>query len=102
MTVCRQVEGASFLALEEVVLGGAAGKGLLTSGPIAEVVLFVRQLPFRNFAQWLPHILETLSPVLEHQLQGQGASKFRVDRDHLQFHLAGGDRDILIEVYLSP
>merc|ERR1719364_681353 len=69
MTVCRQVEGASFLALEEVVLGGAAGKGLLTSGPIAEIVLFVRQLPYRNFAQWLPHILETLSPVLEHQLE---------------------------------
>lgn len=103
MTVCRQVEGASFLALEEVVLGGAAGKGLLTSGPIAEVVLFVRQLPYRNFAQWLPHILETLAPVLEYQLSSVKAEKFKVEKDHVSFVLAGSaQRELPVQVFLSP
>jgi len=103
MTVCRQVEGASFLALEEVVLGGAAGKGLLTSGPIAEVVLFVRQLPYRNFAQWLPHILETLAPVLEYQLSSVKAEKFKVEKDHVHFVLTGNaQRELPVQVFLSP
>lgn len=103
MTVCRQVEGASFLALEEVVLGGAAGKGLLTSGPIAEVVLFVRQLPYRNFAQWLPHILETLAPVLEYQLSSVKAEKFKVEKDHVHFVLTGNaQREMPVQVFLSP
>merc|ERR1719174_2055031 len=103
MTVCRQVEGASFLALEEVVLGGAAGKGLLTSGPIAEVVLFVRQLPYRNFPQWLPHILETLAPVLEYQLSSVKAEKIKVERDHVHFVLTGNaQRELPVQVFLSP
>merc|ERR1740138_1974515 len=71
LAVCRQVEQSSFLALQEVVLGGAVGKGLLTTGLQAEVVLFVKQLPYKNFAQWLPHILDTLAPVLEYQLSDQ-------------------------------
>jgi len=103
MTVCRSVEGASFLALEEVVLGGAAGKGLLTSGPIAEVVLFVRQLPFRNFAQWLPHILETLAPVLEFQLSAVKAEKFKVEKDHVSFMLTSNPKgELPVQVFLSP
>jgi hypothetical protein len=103
MTVCRQVEGASFLALEEVVLGGAAGKGLLNSGPIAEIVLFVRQLPYRNFAQWLPHILETLAPVLEYQLNSRKAEKFKVEKDHVHFVLTGNSqRELPVQVFLSP
>eukprot|EP00747_Dinoflagellata_sp_TGD_P211655 gnl/TRDRNA2_/TRDRNA2_84872_c0_seq1.p1 gnl/TRDRNA2_/TRDRNA2_84872_c0~~gnl/TRDRNA2_/TRDRNA2_84872_c0_seq1.p1 ORF type:complete len:729 (-),score=162.91 gnl/TRDRNA2_/TRDRNA2_84872_c0_seq1:66-2252(-) len=104
MAVCRQVEQASFLALEEVVLGGAAGKGLVTTGPQAEIVLFVRQLPYKNFVQWLPHILETLAPVLEYQLSSQRAEKFKVEKDHLRFQLegAGGERELVVLVYLSP
>lgn len=103
MTVCRQVEGASFLALEEVVLGGAAGKGLLTNGPAAEVVLFVRQLPYRNFAQWLPHILETLAPVLEFQLLSVKAERFKVEKDHVHFVLTGNaQRELPVQVFLSP
>mmetsp|Transcript_107934 Transcript_107934/g.168697 ORF Transcript_107934/g.168697 Transcript_107934/m.168697 type:complete len:746 (-) Transcript_107934:103-2340(-) len=103
MTVCRQVEGASFLALEEVVLGGAAGKGLLTNGPQAEIVLFVRQLPYRNFAQWLPHILETLAPVLEYQLSSSNAEKFKVDKDNVHFVLAAaGGKELPVKVFLSP
>lgn len=103
MAVCRQIEQTSFLALEEVVLGGAAGKGLVTSGPQAELVLFVRQLPFRGFAQWLPHILETLAPVLEHQLKAQRAEKFKVDKDSLKFQIAGGTAEqVDVQIYLSP
>jgi hypothetical protein len=103
MTVCRQVEGASFLALEEVCLGGAAGKGLLTNGPQAEIVLFVRQLPYRNFAQWLPHILETLAPVLEYQLSSLKAEKFKVEKDHVAFTLAGTPgKEMAVQVFLSP
>merc|ERR1719506_1001044 len=103
MAICRQIEEASFLALEEVVLGGAAGKGLVTSGPQAEIVLFVRQLPYRNFATWLPHILETLAPVLEYQLTTQRAEKFKVEKDHLRFQMEGGtDREVTVQLYLSP
>jgi len=102
--VCRLIEEASFLALEEVVLGGAVGKGLQSHGPQAEIVLVVRQLPYRNFAQWLPHILETLAPVLEFQLSSQNAEKFKVERDHLQFQLngSGADQDVSVGIYLSP
>jgi len=86
-----------------VVLGGAAGKGLLTNGPQAEIVLFVRQLPYRNFAQWLPHILETLAPVLEHQLSSVKAEKFKVEKDHVHFVLAGhAQRELPVQVFLSP
>mmetsp|Transcript_9073 Transcript_9073/g.24301 ORF Transcript_9073/g.24301 Transcript_9073/m.24301 type:complete len:765 (-) Transcript_9073:53-2347(-) len=104
LAVCRQMEQTSFLALEEVVLGGAAGKGLLSEGPAAEIVLLVRQLPFRNFAQWLPHILDTLSPVLETQLAGERADKFKVEKDHLHFHMKGTEagKDLTVRVYLSP
>lgn len=101
--IARQIEQASFLALEEVVLGGAAGKGLLTTGPQAEIVLVVRQLPYRNFAQWLPHILDTLVPVLEHQLAAQRAEKLRAEKDHLQFQLRGEPgRDLTVHIYISP
>jgi len=105
LAVCRQIEKACFLALEEVVLGGAAGKGLLAvpPGPHAEIVLFVRQLPFRNFGQWLPHILDTLSPVLEYQLADRKASKFKVEKDHLRFQLGNSsDRDLVVHAYVCP
>eukprot|EP00747_Dinoflagellata_sp_TGD_P032973 gnl/TRDRNA2_/TRDRNA2_136326_c0_seq1.p1 gnl/TRDRNA2_/TRDRNA2_136326_c0~~gnl/TRDRNA2_/TRDRNA2_136326_c0_seq1.p1 ORF type:complete len:645 (+),score=158.33 gnl/TRDRNA2_/TRDRNA2_136326_c0_seq1:139-2073(+) len=105
MAVCRAVEQGSFLALDEVVLGGAAGKGLVTNGPQAEIVLFVRQLPFKSFNQWLPHILETLAPVIEHQLAAQRAEKFKVEKDHLRFQLEGAsasEKDIVVLIYLSP
>jgi len=108
LAICRQVEQSSFLALEEVVLGGAAGKGLLTAGVQAEIVLFVRQLPYKNFAQWLPHILDTLAPVLEQQLKDKGAEQFVVEKDHLHFRMAsaagasGGKGAMTIQVYLSP
>jgi len=110
MAVCRQIEQACFLALEEVVLGGAAGKGLLTVGPAAEIVLFVKQLPYRNFPQWLPHILDTLAPVFENQLASLNAERFKVEKDHLRFYLSGGITaadgspvsDLLVQVYLSP
>jgi len=105
LAVCRQIEKASFLALEEVVLGGAAGKGLLTAPPQpqAEIVLFVRQLPFRNFAQWLPHILDTLSPVLEYQLADKRAGKFKVEKDHLRFQIGGGtEKELVVHVHVCP
>mmetsp|Transcript_123061 Transcript_123061/g.223773 ORF Transcript_123061/g.223773 Transcript_123061/m.223773 type:complete len:747 (+) Transcript_123061:132-2372(+) len=103
MSICRQMESSSFLALEEVVLGGAAGKGLLTSGPQAEIVLFVKQLPYRNFPQWLPHILETLAPVLEDQLSTHKAEKFKVEKDHVQFSIMGDhQQEIVVQVFLSP
>jgi len=105
LSVCRQIEKASFLALDEVVLGGAAGKGLLATqpGPQAEIVLFVRQLPYRNFPQWLPHIFDTLAPVLEQQLADQRANKFKVEKDHLRFQLGDGtDKDLLLHLYLCP
>jgi len=103
--VCRQVEQASFLALEEVVLGGAAGKGLPSAGSHAEIVIFVRQLPYKNFTQWLPHILETLVPVFESQLSGERAGKLKVERDHLQCLLPGGPElpgDVSVQIYISP
>jgi len=105
LSVCKLVEQASFLALDEVVLGGAAGKGLLATQPWphAEIVLFVRQLPFRNFPQWLPHIFDTLAPVLEHQLADQRANKFKVEKDHLRFQLGDGtDKDLVLHLYLCP
>jgi len=115
--VCRQIEKASFLALDEVVLGGAAGKGFCSVGAAAEIVLFVRQLPYRNFPQWLPHILDTLLPVLESQLASVGikAERCRVEKDHLRFSLpatdgggvkagvAGGEgSDLFVKVFISP
>lgn len=103
VTVCKTIEQTSFLALEEVVLGGATGKGLVSSGLQAEIVLFVRQLPYKGFPQWLPHILETLAPVLEHQLKAQHASKFKVEKDSLRFQIAGGTvEQAEIQIYLSP
>lgn len=109
MAVCRQIEQSCFLALEEVVLGGAAGKGLLTTGPAAEIVLFVKQLPYRSFPQWLPNILETMAPVLEHQLASMGAERFKVEKDHLRFFLVGGGAVAsgglagdLVQVFLCP
>merc|ERR1719265_2301713 len=108
--VCGQIRQASFLALEEVVLGGAVGKGLMATGPSpisvgpqAEIVLFVKQLPFRNFPQWLPHILDTLAPVLEYQLSGHNVDKLKVERDRLRFRLGNAfDKDVFVHVYLSP
>lgn len=110
MTVCRQIELASFLALDEVVLGGAEGKELLTAPFAAKIVLFVRQLPYANFPQWLPHILDTLSHVLEHQLAALRAERFKVEKDHLRFCLRGGvpssggapANNLHIQIYLSP
>lgn len=102
MAVCRAIEQASFLALDEVVLGGAAGKGLVTSGRAGDIVLFVRQLPFRNFPTWLPHILETLAPVLEYQLASQRAERFQVEKDRLTFFLRGTESDLPVTVFLSP
>mmetsp|Transcript_3116 Transcript_3116/g.8942 ORF Transcript_3116/g.8942 Transcript_3116/m.8942 type:complete len:746 (+) Transcript_3116:186-2423(+) len=104
---CKLMEQASFLALDELVIGGAIGKGLAAVGAgAAEVVLFVRQLPFRNFPQWLPHILDTLAPVLESQLKGLRAERFKVEKDHLRFFLLGGQEglgsDLLVQVYVSP
>jgi len=110
--VCRQIKSASFLALDEIVIGGAVGKGLLSAGTTAEIVLFVRQLPYRNFPQWLPHILDTLMPVLEGQLATAGikAERFKVDKDHLRFNLVGGGAkgaaaadgsDLLVKVFIS-
>jgi len=103
-SVCSLMKQASFLALEEVVLGGAAGKGLLTDGPVAEIVLFVRQLPLRNFPQWLPHILDTLSPVLEFQLSAHQGAKFKVDKDNLSFQMKGTEsgKTLEVRVQLSP
>lgn len=103
--VCRQVEQESFLALEEVVLGGAAGKGLPSAGSHAEIVIFVRQLPYKNFTQWLPHILETLVPVFESQLSGERAGKLKVERDHLHCQLPGGPElmgEVSVLIYISP
>mmetsp|Transcript_111189 Transcript_111189/g.321416 ORF Transcript_111189/g.321416 Transcript_111189/m.321416 type:complete len:757 (+) Transcript_111189:242-2512(+) len=104
---CKLMEQSSFLALDELVVGGAVGKGLAAVGSgAAEVVLFVRQLPFRNFPQWLPHILDTLAPVLESQLKGLRAERFKVEKDHLRFFLLGGPEglatDLLVQVYVSP
>eukprot|EP00927_Polykrikos_kofoidii_P049628 TRINITY_DN43665_c0_g1_i1.p1 TRINITY_DN43665_c0_g1~~TRINITY_DN43665_c0_g1_i1.p1 ORF type:complete len:770 (-),score=151.26 TRINITY_DN43665_c0_g1_i1:45-2354(-) len=104
MAVCQQIEQASFLALDEVVLGGAVGKGLLSChGPQAEIVLVVRQLPRRNFGQWLPHILGTLASVLEAQLAAAGAEQFRLENDHIQFQLSGSESaDAIVQVFISP
>lgn len=108
--VCKQIEQASFLALDEVVLGGAAGKGLLADCGVAEVVMFVKQLPYRNFPQWLPHIMDTLRPVLEYQLESVRAERFKVEKDHLRFVLPGGGtsangaalQEVRVDVYLTP
>jgi len=102
--VCGKMEQASFLALEEVVLGGAAGKGLCVVGREVEFVLFVRQLPFKSFPQWLPHILETLAPVMEFQLAALRAVDFKVEPDHLRFRLQSDlePDDALVRVYLAP
>jgi len=63
----------------------------------------VRQLPYRNFAQWLPHILETLAPVLEYQLNSVKAEKFKVEKDHVHFVLTGNSqRELPVQVFLSP
>ncbi|CAE7571875.1 unnamed protein product [Symbiodinium natans] len=58
-----ELQEVSFLAVDRVVVGGPAGHGLHPSHG-AEIVVFVRQLPFNNFSQWLPHIVETLTSVL--------------------------------------
>eukprot|EP00441_Pelagodinium_beii_P047478 CAMPEP_0197623968 /NCGR_PEP_ID=MMETSP1338-20131121/3817_1 /TAXON_ID=43686 ORGANISM="Pelagodinium beii, Strain RCC1491" /NCGR_SAMPLE_ID=MMETSP1338 /ASSEMBLY_ACC=CAM_ASM_000754 /LENGTH=706 /DNA_ID=CAMNT_0043194063 /DNA_START=182 /DNA_END=2302 /DNA_ORIENTATION=+ len=102
--VCAKIEKASFLALEEVVLGGAAGKGLCVVGREVEIVLYVRQLPCKNFPQWLPHILETLAPVMEFQLAALRAVDFKVEPDHLCFQLQNDlePDNVPVRVYLTP
>lgn len=100
--ICQKMKQASFLALEEVVLGGAAGKGLFSTSTAGEVVLFVRQLPFKSFCEWLPHILETLAPVMEYQLATEHAEHFKVEKDHVSFTIRGGDFDLPVKVFLSP
>eukprot|EP00930_Biecheleria_cincta_P003431 TRINITY_DN104364_c0_g1_i1.p1 TRINITY_DN104364_c0_g1~~TRINITY_DN104364_c0_g1_i1.p1 ORF type:complete len:725 (-),score=99.64 TRINITY_DN104364_c0_g1_i1:26-2200(-) len=103
--VIRQIQQASFLALDEVVVGGAIGKQIVPATREAELVLFLRQLPFKNFSQWLPHILETLAPVMEYQLAAQRADSFVVGEGHLSFMLRGGGDDVpdlRVSVWLTP
>lgn len=114
--VAKQIAQASFLALDDVVIGGAAAQGLVSNNPAAEIVCFVRQLPYKNFQQWLPHILDTLSPVLEATLVDCRADRFKVEKDHLRFFLAagpdvspgggeavcGGTSELRVKVYISP
>lgn len=103
--VIRQIRQASFLALDEVVVGGAIGKQLVPATREAELILFLRQLPFKNFSQWLPHILETLAPVMEYQLAAQRADSFVVGEGHLSFMLRGGgdeEPDLRVSVWLTP
>lgn len=110
--VCKQIEQASFLALDDVVLGGAAGQGLISNNPTAEIVCFVRRLPYKNFPQWLPHILDTLGPVLEANLVSLRADRFKVEKDHLRFMLASDNvgstsegsvtGELRVKVYISP
>mmetsp|Transcript_29048 Transcript_29048/g.63091 ORF Transcript_29048/g.63091 Transcript_29048/m.63091 type:complete len:556 (-) Transcript_29048:19-1686(-) len=86
--VCEHVKDASFLALDEIVLSGAAGQGLVSNNPAAEIVCFVKQLPYKNFSKWLPSILDTLAPGLETDLVGLRADRFKVEKDHVRFFLA--------------
>lgn len=103
--VIRQIQQASILALDEVVVGGALGKRLVPPTREVELILLLRQLPFKNFSQWLPHILETLAPVLEFQLAAQRADSFAVCEGHLTFMLRGGgeeEPDLRVILWLTP
>jgi len=105
-----------FLAVEEVVVGGAVGKGLASRGLCdAEVAILVDKLPQDGHAAWLPHILETLRAVLEMAL-GKRARGFRADGGRLSFVLcgaeategvsdagaSGGSGDVPTTIVLSP
>ncbi|CAE7749360.1 unnamed protein product [Symbiodinium sp. KB8] len=100
----HQLEKVSFLAVDCAVVGGPVGQGLHCRHG-AEIVLFVRQLPFKNFSQWLPHLVETLTPVLQFQL-GQLAAPtidcVKAGRDRVHFDLLAEGLSIPIEVLLSP
>ncbi|CAE7251585.1 unnamed protein product [Symbiodinium sp. CCMP2592] len=99
-----QLEKVSFLAVDCAVLGGPAGQGLHCRHG-AEIVLFVRQLPFKNCSQWLPHLVETLMPVLQFQLAQLATLKIdcvKADRDRVHFDLLAEGLSIPIEVLLSP
>lgn len=97
--LCEVLEANSFLAVQEVVMGGAVGKGIVTKDTLnATVALFVKQLPYQDHQKWLPHIMETLHAVLEITLKGK-ASSLRVDNGVLMLKLP---QNLTVTVSLSP
>jgi hypothetical protein len=97
--LCEVLEANSFLAVQEVVMGGAVGKGVVSKDTCsATVALFVKQLPFSDHPKWLPHIMETLHAVLEITLKGK-ATQLKVESGVLQLKLPP---NLAVTVSLSP
>jgi len=97
--LCEVLEQNAFLAVEDVVLGGAGGKGVVTKGQLeSQVVLFVKQLPTMDHAKWLPHIMETLQAVLEINMKDPSA-QIKMADGVLSLKLK---KDVRVTVAVSP
>jgi hypothetical protein len=97
--LCEVLEANSFLAVQEVAMGGPVGKGIVTKDTLsATVALFVKQLPLSDHQKWLPHIMETLHAVLDITLKGK-AQSMKVESGVLVLKMNGG---LKVTVSLSP
>lgn len=108
------IRDSSFLTIDEVVLGGAVGKGLAVRGPseVAELVLLLDGMPDSGHDKWLPQLLETLLAVLEMELVGKARDFRTVGGPWAELVLLGdadGDEtgtsitpDVLVLVVLAP
>lgn len=103
----------SFLTIEDIVLGGAVGKGLAVRGPpeAAELALLVGGFPESNHADWLPHILEMVLAVLDMVLGDRARDVRRVGNSWAELVLLGQAEegsavgpvaDVLVAVVVAP
>jgi len=97
--LCEVLEANSFLAVQEVVMGGSVGKGVVSKDTLsATVALFVKQLPHSDHQKWLPHIMDTLLAVLEITLKGK-ASSLKIENGVLVMKMP---QNLSVTVSLSP
>jgi len=103
-----------FLSIEDILIGGAIGKGLSVRGPAEEVelVLYVNGMPDSDHDKWMPHVLETLLAVLEMAL-GSKAQGFRTAGGPCAEFVLNGDPsgggkgfgpipDLLVSLIVAP
>jgi hypothetical protein len=97
--LCEVLEANSFLAVQDVTMGGPVGKGVVTKDTLqATVALFVKQLPYTDHSKWLPHIMETLHAVMDITLKGRAESS-KVENGTLILKMP---QNLVVTICLSP
>jgi len=88
----------SFFNISHVVKGGSIGKGTAINGCTdAEVVFFVKGLPFRKQKKWLPSLLNAMAGVLTQHLETslQIVDDLSVTEDSIKIKVRG-----MVEVHV--